>query len=293
MKRLPVLKFEAVDIATLAYLLITGVFIGFNYLQIENAWIYIAVRLFMISIIFTIAKKRELGITQPFWAFLSEPYPLVFLLYLYPETGALNNVFYQNLDMTFVFFEYSIFGYQPSIEFYKHFPSSWLVELMSFGYFSFYLLLIFGLIWIYFKNQQNFSRAFFIVCSSFYVYYIIFIIYPVVGPQYFFSSPDNFVGDAGPFRWAMQLISNFAERPSGAFPSSIAGITLIMLILLFRDSKPLFLALLPFAMLSLVSSVYLKENYVIGVAAGLVSGLIFFFLFNFVYKLSLMMDKKV
>jgi membrane-associated phospholipid phosphatase len=239
----------------------------------------------MLAIIYFIAKKRENGIAQPLLAFLSKTYPLVFLAYLYPETDALNNVFYQNLDMRFVYFEYSIFGFQPSIEFYKHFPNTWMIELMSFGYFSFYLILIGGLAWIYFKNLYSFDRAIFIVCSSFYVYYLIFIIFPVVGPQFFFSSPDNFVGMAGPFRWAMSWIELLGERPTAAFPSSHIGITVILLILIYREQKLFSLTLLPISILLAFSTVYMKAHYVVDVFAGLISGLLFYWFFDFIYAI--------
>ncbi|HEY9115337.1 MAG TPA: hypothetical protein VIN10_11615, partial [Bacteroidales bacterium] len=110
MKRFSIPQFNAVEVATICYLLITGAFVGFNYQVIENFWVHLLARLLMLAIIYFIAKKRENGIAKPILAFLSEAYPLVFLSYLYPETDALNNVFYQNVDMAFVFFEYSIFG---------------------------------------------------------------------------------------------------------------------------------------------------------------------------------------
>lgn len=239
----------------------------------------------MLTIIFFIAKKRENGIAQSFLAFLSEAYPLAFLAYLYPETDALNNVFYQNLDMKFVYVEYTIFGFQPSIEFYKHFTAPWLVELMSFAYFFYYPLVFGSLIWIYTKNKKSYDKAFFITFASFYLYYIIFIIFPVVGPQYFFSSPDNFVGGAGPFRWAMKWIEYAGERPTAAFPSSHIGITVIFLILIFKEKKVISLTLLPISFLLALSTVYLKAHYVVDVFAGLVSGIAFYWFFNFIYSL--------
>jgi membrane-associated phospholipid phosphatase len=284
MKPLHFPHLNAVETATLLYLVLTGIFIGFNFSVIENSWFHLLARLIMIAIIFLAAWLRENVKKLPAWPFLYNAYPLLFLAYLYPETDALNNVFFQNLDMRFVYLEYSIFGFQPSIEFYKHFPSPWLVELMSFGYFSYYLLIFGGLIWIYFKNKNSFERAVFIVCSSFYLYYIIFIIFPVVGPQFFFSSPDNFVGEAGPFRWAMHWIEYLGERPTAAFPSSHVGITVIILILIFKEQKIFSLTLLPISFLLALSTVYLKAHYVVDVFAGLVTGFLFYCLFNFIYS---------
>jgi len=285
MKPFSFTRLYLVEISTLIYLLGTGVFIGLNFNKIENAWLHSLARLVMFAIIYFIAKKRENGIAKPILAFLSEAYPLGFLSYLYPETDALNNVFFQNLDMAFVYFEYAIFGFQPSIEFYKHFPNPWLIELMSFGYFSYYFLIFGGIFWIYTKNKSSFEKAIFIICSSFYVYYVIFIIFPVIGPQFFFSSPDNFVGDAGPFRWAMKWIEFYGERPTGAFPSSHIGITVIILILIFKEQKIFSLTLLPISFLLALSTVYLKAHYVVDVFAGLVTGFLFYGLFNFIYSI--------
>ena len=272
------------EYATLVYLMLTGFFITLNFSVINIAWLHLLARLFMIFVVFYLSRKRQLFTEKPLPLFLSQVYPLFFLAYLYPETDALNNIFYQNLDMNFIIIEFQLFGYQPSIEFYKHFHSPWLIELMSLGYFSYYLLIFGSVLWIYFKNKTSFDSALFIISSSFYIYYIIFIIFPVVGPQFFFSASDSFVGEAGPFRWLMRWIEYFGERPTGAFPSSHVGITLIIMILIYKEQKLFSLILLPVFILLIISTVYMKAHYFVDVFAGLISGLLLYTLFNFIFQ---------
>lgn len=277
---------KPVEVATLVYLFLTGIFIGFYYFEIEHAWFHLLVRLIMVGLVFVAARLRQKIKLNVRSDLLLAIYPLFFLLYLYSETDALNNVFFQNLDMYFIYLDYSLFGYQPSIEFYKHFPGAWWIELMSFSYFFYYLLVFGGLIWLYIKNKYSFERAFFITIASFFLYYIIFIIFPVAGPQYFFDFPDNFVGTAGPFNWLMHWIEKIGERPTAAFPSSHVGITVIILISNLKEQKVLSLTLLPISILLVLSTVYLKAHYVVDVFAGFVTGFLFYWVFNFIYSVS-------
>ena len=60
------------------------------------------------------------------------------------------------------------------------------------------------------------------------------------------------------------------EKPTGAFPSSHVGMTLIYLWLLFRSERKAFWVVLPLACLLLTSTVYLKAHYLVDVLAGCV-----------------------
>lgn len=276
--------YNPAEIATVLYLLITGIFIVVFYNKIESAWFYLLARIIMSSVIFFFARIRLQPRPNQFSKFIFSAYPLLFLSFLYPETDALNNVFFENLDFKFVFFEYSLFGYQPSIAFYKNFPDPWIIELMSFGYFSYYLFIIGAVIWFYLLHNDDFQRVLFILCASFFLYYILFILFPVVGPQFYFSTQDRFIGEAGIFRWAMHWIEFLGERPTAAFPSSHVGICVIILILVFQRHKLFSLTLLPFSILLITSTVYMKAHYFVDVVAGLITGILFYMIFSFIYQ---------
>jgi membrane-associated phospholipid phosphatase len=74
----------------------------------------------------------------------------------------------------------------------------------------------------------------------------------------------------------MRWIQDSGEKPTGAFPSSHVGLTIITMSILFKNTKKLFFIVLPVAIILVTSTVYIKAHYLIDViAAFIVAPLIF------------------
>ena len=105
----------------------------------------------------------------------------------YPDTYELNRVF-PNLDHLFAGWEQTIFGCQPSLTFSEVFHWPVFSELMTMGYVSYFPLFasiaMFYFIWRY----DKFERATFVILTSFFIFYVIFILLPVAGPQFYFKA---------------------------------------------------------------------------------------------------------
>lgn len=277
-------RFKPVDIATILYLLITGLFIAFYYHKIECPNIHLLSRILVISTIFVIIYFFEKFPTR-FFKFFRHFYPLLLLGFVYSETDALNNVFSQNLDPFFANLEFNIFHCQPSILFYQHFPNMWFIELMNFAYFSYFPLIFTLCFWLYTHHKEAFHKSIFIICSSFFMYYVVFILLPVAGPQFYFKSPDNHVPQAYIFSNIMHTINCMAEKPTAAFPSSHVGVICILWLLSFKFARNLLKYFLPVGLLLIFSTVYIKAHYVIDVFGGIISGPIFFYLNTLIYDI--------
>ena len=224
----------------------------------------------MLGIIFTTAYYRK----RKFYAsnsFALIAYPVIFLAFLYRETDYLNNIFFKNLDPYLYRWESIVFHGQPSLEFHKLIPQVWFSELMNFGYFSFYLIIIAYLYFIFSRNRRHAEKQTFLIIVSFYLYYIIFIIFPSAGPQFYLSSEIQHTGGTGVFKALVQLAQQIGEGETGAFPSSHVGITSIILFQSFRYNKKLFWGLLPFALILFSSTVYIQAHYLIDVIAGVLT----------------------
>ena len=151
--------------------------------------------------------------------------------------------------------------------------------------------------------------ATFVILSSFYVYYFIFVLLPVTGPQFYYLAvgtekiaagvfPD--VGNwflthsermAAPgwgdgfFHHLLDMAHNAGERPTAAFPSSHVGITTVLVLLAFRTrSKSLIFTILPFYILMCFSTVYLYAHYAIDAIAGLLTGIAFYYILCHLYQ---------
>lgn len=225
---------------------------------------------------------------------------LLLLVWWYPDTYELNKLF-PNLDHLFASYEQAIFGCQPALLFSQQITDIVSSELMYLGYVSYYPLIGIVALYYFFRRYSEFNRTVFVILTSFFIYYIIFIFLPVTGPQYYYlaAGMDNINngifpnvheyfythmealpmgGNSDGLIYQAYLDSHTAgERPTGAFPSSHVGICTVLMLLAWRSrSKGLTLFILPFFVLMSLATVYIRAHYVIDTIAGLVSGILFY-----------------
>ena len=218
--------------------------------------------------------------------------PLLFcLIQWYPELYEFcKHLPYQ--DHLFARADQWLFGGQPSLTFADRCSSALFSELMCLGYYSYYYLMIAAMLGYYFGDYAHSNRATFVFLCSFFIFYALFIFIPVAGPQYYFAAigteaaqtgtlppVSHFAADApclqldvkGVFGQLVVGAQGLGERPEAAFPSSHVGMTLITLVLAWRlPHKTLFWILLPFALLLIFSTIYIKAHYLVDVIGAFV-----------------------
>jgi membrane-associated phospholipid phosphatase len=207
----------------------------------------------------------------------------VMLAFFYGETAVFNTYLFPKIDTILSSCDQYLFGFQPSILFSGKFNHPLFSELMFMGYFSYYLMPLVALLMIWILKRNFFEKFSFIVISAYFLYYLIFILLPAEGPQFFFVTPLNQIEAHGPFAFMIKLIQTNGEAPTAAFPSSHIGIMVIILILLYQEYKFLFKVFLPFTIVLLFSTVYIKAHYFVDVVAGLISGFFILSLNKFIY----------
>ena len=112
---------------------------------------------------------------------------MALLSWWYPDLFELNRIF-PNLDHVFASWEQAVFGCQPALLFSKTFSHAVFSELMCLGYWSYYPLMTIVLVGVFFTQPKQFERAVFIVIGSFFIHYVIFILLPVAGPQFYYEA---------------------------------------------------------------------------------------------------------
>lgn len=269
-------RLNPADWITLSYLLVTFVYLLLNIGRLPHPALHSGMRLVMILFIFFITRYGNNG-HNILLKLIRDLYPLLFLAFFFYETDAINNLWFDNFDPLIVRIETGIFGTLPSEIFAVRFPQLWISELMNLGYFSFYLIIIFFVFAYYFIFPDLFPLRFYVFLQSFYIFYIIFILFPSAGPQYYFDTQQVNMVHRGVMGHIMQYILETGDRPTGAFPSSHIGMTWLIMIFFFRDKRTWFWVwLIPAVLLSL-ATVYIRAHYVIDVAAGFImSGLLYF-----------------
>lgn len=229
-----------------------------------------------------------------FSAFVRVAIQLALLSYWYPDTYEFNRLF-PNLDHLFASAEQWIFDGQPAITFAERFPYLWISEPLNMGYFFYYPMMLVVVLWYFIRRFDLLEKVSFVIISSFFIYYFIYIFLPVAGPQFYFPAigmdhveqgifpaiGDYFdhhrellpgpAFDKGFFYSLVEYSQEVGERPTAAFPSSHVGISTILMIMAWRGSRKLFWGLMPFYLFLCLATVYIQAHYVIDALAGFLS----------------------
>lgn len=226
---------------------------------------------------------------------------LALLSWWYPDTYELNRCL-PNLDHVFASWEQSLFGCQPALLFCKAMPWAWWSELMDLGYAAYYPMIVAVLLFYFACRYKEAARASFIVLGAFYIYYIIYVLLPVAGPQYYYAAVGTTdiargvfpnIGDYfhthaealaspgwadGLFYQLVQSAHDAGERPTAAFPSSHVGISTIVMLLAWKARCPrLLYYMAPLYALLCLSTVYIYAHYAIDVLAGWATAVAIYF----------------
>ena len=231
-------------------------------------------------------------------------FQIALLGYWYPDIY--NFVRFQpNLDHLFAVADQEIFGCQPAIMLSKWLSGPFWSELFNLGYFSYYLMIIVIVLWALCFHYRRFDKTTVILLCSFLLYYMIFLFLQSAGPQFYFqkiglenveAAHFPHVGDwfryhselvhesksTGLFSYWVQAIQG-SERPIAAFPSSHVGLGTVIMILAYKMSKKLCLAMAPFYAILCVATVYIGAHYVVDVYAGWITAFIFYWLSEKIY----------
>ena len=226
---------------------------------------------------------------------------MALLAWWYPDTYEINRMF-PNLDHIFAGWEQNLFGCQPALLFAKALPWAVVSELMSMGYFMYYPMIALVSFYYFFCRYYEAERAAFVMLTSFFIYYLIYIYVPVVGPTFYFDAVGiseitkgifPALGDYfnthtnclptpgytdGIFYQLVEDAKNAGERPTAAFPSSHVGVsTICMLLVWHAGNRKLLYVMLPFYIFLCLATVYIQAHYLIDAIAGLISAVVIYF----------------
>lgn len=306
LEKKPIKGLLAAEWAMVAYMVLTLIVMLFTFTKLANPESMLWGRLRVVVITAALWGVYRM-IPCRFTLFCRIVTQLALLSWWYPDTYEINRLL-PNLDHVFAAWEQQSFECQPSLLFSQYASSPIFSELMDLGYFSYYPLIGVVTIFFFFYRPKDFGRATFIILTSFFVYYAIYIFLPVTGPQYYFAAIGLDNASSGVFphlgdyfstlRQALpspgyrdgffyQLVvdaHNAGERPTAAFPSSHVGVSTILMFLAWSArSRRLLLGLLPFYILLCLSTVYIQAHYAVDVFGGLVSAVIIYFALHFAY----------
>ena len=302
----PQIRFLAVEKLNLLYNLFTTllIIIFFNRLNDPQAMLlgrfFIAFATFAVIYVYTkfpsMATRLLRVVSQ-----------MALLSYWYPDTFEFNRIF-PNLDHLFATLESDLFGCQPALLFDQVCSGLFWREAFNMGYWLYYPMIALVSFYYFFCRPKEAERCTFVIMASFFLYYIIYIFLPVAGPQFYFPVIGEEIAAAGPypelgdyfnlhpeisiaqegkgglFTELVGMAQGAGERPTAAFPSSHIGVTTILVMLAYRAKKWLFAVMFPVYVLLCCATVYIKAHYLVDAIAGLVTGVLVYYLTTWLYK---------
>lgn len=288
----------ALEWVIMVYAVITLLIVLFCYTKIDNpnAMVWGRVRIAAVTVgLWAVYRFLPCKVTL----FLRVLVQMLLLGWWYKDTYDINTLF-PNLDHIVASWDQYLFGCQPALLFAERFTQPILSEFLEISYASYYPIIIAVCLYYFFNRYKEFQKCCFIITAAFFTFYLIFDLIPVAGPMYYYPAigmssvakgvfpsvghwfsthlsmmkPPGWVDGIG-----YQLITSIhgSERPTGAFPSSHIGITVVCLILAARTrSKALFFSILPFGIGIFFATIYIRAHYAIDAITGLAFGFVLY-----------------
>lgn len=163
-------------------------------------------------------------------------YPALLFTFFYRATGGtMFLLFNRFFDPELTAFEQSIFGVHPTLHIDRHWLHPAISEIVLMAYFLYYFLILGWVLILYVRGDYGVVKSSLTAfCAIFFVSYMMFWLYPIEGPRWFFA--DRYLHDvASPLarQLAQFVIDNAAVR-GGCMPSSHFAIAVSIQMYAFR-----------------------------------------------------------
>lgn len=210
-------------------------------------------------------------------------YPMIVILYIFKEIYLfVRPINPYDCDLALINIDYWMFGVNPTVWIYR-FANPILTEFLQIIYSLYYLVIPAYGIEIYMKKRYgDFRFSVFVLFIGFYIAYVLYLIFPAVGPRFhlhnFYSIDTELPGLF--LTKPLRVILNFGESiPAGvlnpqdyvqrdAMPSLHAEIAILLAYLSKKLKLKSFYFYMPYCLLMMLATVYLRYHYVIDLIAG-------------------------
>lgn len=205
---------------------------------------------------------------------LGEVYPLILVVLFYGALDVLTgHGAVTTHEKTIQHWEVVLFGGQISREWWQRYPSRFWSTLLHGVYASYYLIVAAGPLWFLARGERsNLQRAVVALSITYGVCFVIFLLYPVAGPNYEFPRPSpEFLDNP-----AAHLVYALLQRGSSygaAFPSSHVAAGLVAAFTAWKGSRRLGLVLAVPSLLLVAAVVYCQMHYAVDSLAAVVLAL--------------------
>jgi membrane-associated phospholipid phosphatase len=224
---------------------------------------------------------------RPYWSILRDWFPFLVILMMYYSLwgNATHLLVSTDRDAMLIAWDQKLFGFQASV-WLERFVTPALTGWMSFAYFFHLLNLPLVACFIYLRRSTKSFRE--MMCGLLVVSFfgiLGYLLVPAIGPMY--TLRDRYTAPLaeplGILNRQMDFM-DFARIHRDVFPSLHAGISFVVWLYAYRNSRRLFWILSPLVLSLWVSTVYLRYHYLVDVLAGLALAPPSFWLANWLFR---------
>ncbi|MEK6646080.1 MAG: phosphatase PAP2 family protein [Candidatus Firestonebacteria bacterium] len=259
------------EIITIIYQLIIAWLIFLFRFKIPNFEIYLSITL-AITVMVSLVRLISCDHKDPILNSVRHWYSIAVLLISFFVLGkVIQYINPQDIDNTLIKLDYFIFGVNPTVWLEKiTFPI--LTEILQIIYCTYFFLpIFFGVILLSKGKHTEFHRVLSSILCAFYFNYILYIIFPAIGPRYTLNHLQSFPLTGIFFTSLIRDgLSNLEGIHRDVFPSGHTAVPLVVLYFSYKYERKIFYILLPIVIAMIFSTVYLRYHYVIDVISGVV-----------------------
>jgi len=203
-------------------------------------------------------------------AFVRLLYPAAMFTLFYTATGGTMFLLFDHfLDSSLVTFERALFGVNLTLFIDQHLLNVWATEIFSLTYFCYYFMIPGFLIILFVrKDYEVIKISLTAICLTFFVSYLLFFLYPIEGPRYFFSGSYINAVEGLLFRHLVEMVINNGAVRGGCMPSTHFAVALVILMHCFRLYRRIGWSLLPINVGLAIGTVWGRFHYISDVFVG-------------------------
>lgn len=197
-----------------------------------------------------------------------------------------------DIDDVLIVMDWKLFGVNPTIWTYR-FANPVLTEFLQIIYFFYYfMIVVYGLELFLWKRYSEYKYAMFMIVLTFWISYILYMFLPAIGPRFtihtFRAIDSELPGIL--FTHPIRLFLDFAESipvsvanpidfaQRDAMPSVHVALAVLVSYLSYEIKSKSFYFYMPYSMLMIISTIYLRYHYVVDIFAGILVVVISVFL---------------
>ncbi len=276
-------KVRAFELLIIVYLILTNILLLIFHRNLDIWWLPFLVNIVFIFFIFWVNKAKK---GSKIFYFIKEWYFLASFLFFYWSLNYLNKLIHRGKSFEHIIIQWEewIFGFQPALEMHKFFDSTFLGEIFTMGYVSYYLLIISVGVGLYLqKGKKGFEQYRFTLVFTFLSCYFFFIFFPVAGPHWVFPEADLEQLKGFLFVEMAKMTQEGAIR-AAAFPSAHVVVTVTTFLSAFEFNKKMAIIIAPFSILLIIGTVYGMFHFVVDMLAGIVWALMVYYPSRSIYR---------